>query len=90
MTILASLPTITGVQASICKLRRMSMSLSHNADILDGSIQSAEQSADRKSDYRFVLALICMALALTIASAIFTPVALGSGIPLEIGGPPYP
>ena len=62
------------------------MSLSHNADILDGSIQSA----DRKSDYRFVIALICMALALTVTSAIFTPVTLGSGIPLEIGGPPYP
>ena len=61
------------------------MSLSHNADILDGSIQSAEQSADRKSDYRFVLALICMALALTVASAISIVTN-----PLEIGGPPYP
>ena len=57
------------------------MSLSHNADILDGSIQSA----DRKSDYRFVIALICMALALTVASAIFIVTN-----PLEIGGPPYP
>jgi hypothetical protein len=57
------------------------MSLSHNADILDGSIQSA----DRKSDYRFVLALICMALALTVASAISIVTN-----PLEIGGPPYP
>ena len=57
------------------------MSLSHNADILDGSIQSA----DRKSDYRFVIALICMALALTVASAISIVTN-----PLEIGGPPYP
>jgi hypothetical protein len=81
MTILASLPTITGIQASICKFGRRSMSLSHNADILDGSIQSA----DRKSDYRFVLALISMALALTVASAIFIVTN-----PLEIGGPPYP
>ena len=57
------------------------MSLSHNADILDGS----NQSADRKSDYRFVIALICMALALTVASAISIVTN-----PLEIGGPPYP
>jgi len=57
------------------------MSLSHNADILGGSIRSA----DRKSDYRFVLALICMALALTVASAISIVTN-----PLEIGGPPYP
>ena len=57
------------------------MSLSHNANILDGSIQSA----DRKSDYRFVIALICMALALTVASAISIVTN-----PLEIGGPPYP
>jgi len=31
-------------------------------------------------DYGFILALVCMALALVVASAIFTPAPVGTGI----------
>ena len=56
------------------------MSLLHKADIYPGSTEIA----DRRPDYRFVLALICMALALGVAGAVFTPVNIGSGISNEV------
>ena len=37
-------------------------------------------AALKHHDYGFVLALICLALALVIASAIFTPAPVGTGI----------
>jgi hypothetical protein len=40
----------------------------------------------KQSDYGFILALVCMVLALVVASVIFTPVAIGSGITSEITG----
>ena len=44
-----------------------------------------QERADLKQrDYSFILALICLALALLIASAIFTPAAIGSGITSEL------
>ncbi len=52
------------------------MSLTYKADIYEGSIQVA----DRNPDYRFILALFCMALAITVASIIFTPAPVGSGV----------
>jgi hypothetical protein len=45
----------------------MSMSSSGQADIYQGSLQIV----DRKPDHRFVLALICMALALVLVSVMF-------------------
>ena len=43
------------------------------------------QRTDLKSgDYGFVLALICIALALVVASVIFTPAPVGGGITSEI------
>jgi hypothetical protein len=43
------------------------------------------QRTDLKSgDYGFVLALICMALALVVASVIFAPAPVGGGISSEI------
>jgi hypothetical protein len=43
--------------------------------------ETAKQRADRKhGDYGFILALVCMALALVLASAIFAPVPIGSEI----------
>jgi hypothetical protein len=37
------------------------------------------QDAERKhSDYGFILALVCLALGLVVASAMFTPQAVGS------------
>ena len=35
-------------------------------------------------DYGFILALVCMALAVVVASAIFTPAAVGAGVTSEI------
>jgi hypothetical protein len=36
------------------------------------------------TDYGFILALFCMALALVVASVIFTPAPVGTGITSEI------
>ena len=38
----------------------------------------------RRHDYGFVLALVCMVLALVVVSMIFTPAPIGSGITSEI------
>ena len=57
------------------------MSLSHKADLYEGSIQDTDR---KHRDYGFILALVCMALALVVASAIFRPAAVGSGIASEI------
>jgi hypothetical protein len=57
------------------------MSLLQKTDVFQGS----EEKALRKyPDYGFVLALICMALALVVASVMFTPAPVGSGIGDEI------
>jgi hypothetical protein len=37
-----------------------------------------------RTDYGFILALVCMALALVVASVIFTPAPVGAGITSEI------
>ena len=39
-----------------------------------------ERTDLKQRDYGFVLALVCMALAVVVASAIFTPAPVGSGI----------
>ena len=46
------------------------MSLSHKADIYEGSIPDTDR---KHRDYGFILALVCMALALVVASAILAP-----------------
>jgi predicted N-acetyltransferase YhbS len=57
------------------------MSLLHQTDVYQGS----NEKADRKhSGYGFVLALVCVALALVVASVMFTPAPVGSGIDDEI------
>jgi len=38
----------------------------------------------KRGDYGFVLVLVCMALALVVASAIFAPAPVGSGITSEV------
>jgi hypothetical protein len=66
---------------------RKSMSLSHQADLYEGSIQDTDRK-HRDYEYRdatgaaagFILTLVCMALAVVVASAIFTPAPVGSGI----------
>jgi hypothetical protein len=53
--------------------------LLHQTDVYQGS----NDKADRKdSVYGFVLALICVALALVLASVMFTPAFVGGAIPL--------
>ena len=47
--------------------------------------ETTKQSSDLKhGDYGFILALICMALALVVASAIFKPGPVGTGIKDQI------
>jgi hypothetical protein len=57
------------------------MSLLHNAGVYQGTNKTTDR---KRHEYGFILALICMALALVVASAIFTPVTIGSGISSEI------
>ena len=53
--------------------------------------ETTTRKADLKHhDYGFVLVLACMVLALVVASIIFTPAAVGSGInndQISFGGP---
>jgi hypothetical protein len=43
--------------------------------------ETTKQRADHKhGDYGFILALVCMALALVVASAIFKPTPVGTGV----------
>ena len=59
------------------EFQEVTMSLLHQTDVYQGS----NEKTDRKhSGYGFVLALICVALALVVASVTFTPAAIGSGI----------
>jgi hypothetical protein len=53
-------------------------------------LQSTEVNVRRKEDadrnhggYGFILALVCLALALVLASAVLAPVSIGSGISSE-------
>ena len=57
------------------------MSLLHQTDVYQASNEKAER---KLSSYGFVLVLLCMALALVVASVIFTPAPVGSGIGDEI------
>ena len=55
------------------------MSLLHQTDVYQGP----DEKADRKhSGYAFVLGLICVALALVLASVMFTPAFVGGEFPL--------
>jgi hypothetical protein len=56
------------------------MSLSHSAEVY----VRQKGDADRNHrGYGFVLSLVCIVLAFVLASAIFTPVSIGSGIDYE-------
>jgi hypothetical protein len=62
-------------------IQEVTMSLLHQTDVYQGS----NEKADRKySGYGFVLALVCVALALVVASVMFTPAPVGSGIGDEV------
>jgi hypothetical protein len=66
---------------SACRfgIQEVTMSLLHQTDVYQGS----NEKADRKhSVYGFVLALICVALALVLASVIFPSAFVGGEIPL--------
>jgi hypothetical protein len=56
-----------------------------NQEIIMSLLYSTHQKTDlKRRDYGFILALVCMALALVVASAIFAPAPVGSGITSEL------
>ena len=57
------------------------MSLSRSADVHDRPKRSADH---KQHTYSFVLALVCIVLALVLITLVFTPVTIGSGINSEI------
>jgi hypothetical protein len=57
------------------------MPLSHKTGVFE---MSAEDGDRKDQGYGFILALLCLALALLVFSAIFTPVAIGSGVGNEL------
>jgi hypothetical protein len=57
------------------------MSLSQRTDVFDTSNEDANES---RRGYGFILALLCMAVTLALASAILTPVSIGSGVSSDI------
>ena len=62
------------------------MSIVHNTDVFQGTNNEADH---KHAEYGFVFVLTCMALAIVVASAIFTPAPVGSGIrdDISIVGP---
>jgi len=55
------------------------MSLVQKTDVYQGS---EEKAASKHSDYGFILVLISVALALVVASVVFTPASVGGVPPL--------
>jgi hypothetical protein len=56
------------------------MSLSHSTEVYERQKEDADR--DHRG-YGFVLSLVCVVLALVLASTIFAPVSIGSGIDNE-------
>jgi hypothetical protein len=48
------------------------------------SEKASEKANLKRPDYGFILALVCMALALVVASVVFTPAPVGGGITSEV------
>jgi hypothetical protein len=46
--------------------------------------QSQAEKTDRKSGFGFITVLACIVLGLAVATAVFTPVAIGSGISSDL------
>ncbi len=57
------------------------MSLSHETDVYETPTARADR---RRHEYGFVLTLICVALALVVASAKFAPAPVGNGISNDV------
>jgi hypothetical protein len=53
------------------------MSLAHKTDVHEKPIRDVDR---RHPDYGFILALVCLALGLVVASVIFAPEAVGNGM----------
>jgi hypothetical protein len=49
-------------------------------DKTDAYRSSTQKSGGKRGDHGVILLLLCFALALAVAGAIFTPVTIGSGI----------
>jgi len=56
------------------------MSLAHKTDVFEKPIRDAER---KHPEYGFILALVCLALGLVVASAIFAPMPVGAGMNSE-------
>ena len=56
------------------------MSLAHKTDVFAKPIRDAER---KHPEYGFILALVCLALGLVVASAIFAPMPVGAGMNSE-------
>jgi hypothetical protein len=64
---------------------RVLNTLIRNQEGIMSSLYHTQARIDLKHrDYGFILALVCMALALVVASAIFTPAPVGGGISDQI------
>jgi len=60
-------------------------SAGRNQEGIMSLLYQTHQTTDlKRRDYGFVLALVCMVLALVVASVIFTPAPVGAGITSEI------
>jgi hypothetical protein len=60
------------------------LGISNQEGIMSVLSHTHERTHLKQRDYGFILTLVCMALALVVASAIFTPAPVGSGIASEI------
>jgi hypothetical protein len=58
----------------------VSMSLAHNTDVYGKPVRDADR---KHPEYGFILALVCLALGLVVASAIFAPAAVSAGMNSE-------
>jgi len=67
-------------------LGEWNMSLSHSTEVFEGPKANADRN---HRGHGLVLTLVCVVLALVLASAIFTPVSIGSGVDNEtsLAGP---
>jgi len=62
------------MQPVISTWGKFSMSLAHKTDVYVKPIRDAKG----KPEYGFILALVCLALGLVVASAIFSPMPVGA------------
>jgi hypothetical protein len=68
----------------IILLWRQIVSIRNQEGIMSLLYQTSEKADLKRPDYGFILTLVCLALALVVASVVFTPAPVGTGITSEI------